>query len=77
MHTGASVRMHGCAECDHYFIDVSTFYNHMRRRHGNWNFFLNYYFHSELQIKCIFHILGLDSVMAKEKAVIIEPNGSK
>lgn len=35
MHVGASVKMYGCEECDHFFVDVSTFYNHMRRRHGN------------------------------------------
>lgn len=26
--------MYGCEECDHFFVDVSTYYNHMRRRHG-------------------------------------------
>lgn len=34
MHVGASVKMFGCEECDHFFVDVSTYYNHMRRRHG-------------------------------------------
>lgn len=34
MHVGASVKMYGCEECDHFFVDVSTYYNHMRRRHG-------------------------------------------
>ena len=34
MHVGAAVKMYGCEECDHFFVDVSTFYNHMRRRHG-------------------------------------------
>lgn len=35
MHTGSSVRLSGCVECDHYFTDVSAFYGHMKRKHGN------------------------------------------
>lgn len=41
MHTGSSVRLYGCVECDHYFTDVSAFYNHMKRKHGKNN---NFYF---------------------------------
>lgn len=34
MHIGSSVKMYGCGECDHFFTDVSAYYNHMRRLHG-------------------------------------------
>lgn len=34
MHVGSSTRMYGCTTCDHFFSDVSAYYNHMKRKHG-------------------------------------------
>lgn len=44
MHVGACVKMHGCKECDHFFVDVSSFYNHMKRKHGEINCVKNFQF---------------------------------
>lgn len=34
VHVGNCVKMYGCEECDHYFVDVSAYYNHAKRRHA-------------------------------------------
>lgn len=76
MHVGASVKMFGCEECDHFFADVSTYYNHMKRRHGKIE--LKHgkaYLHSNDNV-LFTQISGLNTTDAKKIAKIVEPNGS-
>lgn len=80
MHVGASVKMYGCEECDHFFVDVSTYYNHMRRRHGKIMDSRIYCLSSDLFRYCfsvLFGIEGLDTAAAKKMAKLIQPNGSE
>lgn len=84
MHVGASVKMFGCEECDHFFADVSTYYNHMKRRHGKieiihfWqNACIKIIIMSNKTIGLFIEISGLNTTDAKKVAKVVEPNGSK
>lgn len=77
MHVGASVKMFGCEECDHFFADVSTYYNHMKRRHGKIRFI-----HDKANLRwkdnvSFVKFSGLETTDAKKIAKVVEPNGSR